>query len=354
MKLIKSQNFPPPSASTTVSSNENNLNFGTDSNVSSSSSSSFTSSNFGNVTPTPKHQQQFYNSSNPSNRLPSSKMLINNIKANSFAQNQNVSHQQNQPFSSSNQITPLVHYYCNKCSKSLLEKKNNQSFIVTQHFNQPNVPLNQQVSINTKSYPINSSTAQSKVETETSINGCSNCAHLLPQCVICLRLMKINLAPSQMVNHSQNSNQNYHILPLSRSQPFLHHASAKIVSNSYPSSKTKSILLHRNVNSPNVHQNENHSPGVNANSALSNNINSNDEKRIKDATHEQNCVDNNSVFQNENIYFLANSKFGTWFSWCATCKHGGHIKHLIDWFKHHKKCPYVHCECICTNLDYQN
>jgi hypothetical protein len=274
-------------------------------------------------------------------------MLINNIKANSFAQNQNVSQQQSQPFSSSNQITPLVHYYCNKCSKSLLEKKNNQSFIVTQHFNQPNVPLNQQVSINTKSYPINS---QSKVETETSINGCSNCAHLLPQCVICLRLMKINLAPSQMINHSQNSNQNYHILPLSRSQPFLHHTSAKIVSNSYPSSKTKSILLHRNVNSPNVHQNENHSPGINANSALSSNMNSNDEKHIKDAPHEQNCVDNN----NENMYFLANSKFGTWFSWCATCKHGGHIRHLIDWFKHHKKCPYVHCECICTNLDYQN
>ena len=368
MKLIKSQNFLPPSASTTVSSNENNPNFATDSNVSSSSSSSFTSSNFGNITPTPKHQHQLNNPSNPSNmnqmntnrigvnQLQASKILINNLKLNPLTQNQYLSQQQNQISSNSNQIQTLSHYICNKCGKNLLEKKNVQNFFISHNFNQSNVPLNQQISINTKNYPINNT--PSKIENDTSINGCSNCSHLLPQCVICLRLMKINLTPSHLINPAQNPNQNFHILPLNRSQPFLHQTNAKLVSTSYPSNKNKPILLHCNLNSPNSFSNDNYSHGVNLNNALSNNLiltTQQIQKKTNEHTKENNICDNvKAVFQSENIYFLSNSKFGSWFSWCATCKHGGHIKHLIDWFKDHKKCPYVHCECLCTCLDYEN
>jgi hypothetical protein len=56
--------------------------------------------------------------------------------------------------------------------------------------------------------------------------------------------------------------------------------------------------------------------------------------------------------QNENIYFLVNSKYGNWFSWCQSCKHGGHVKHLIDWFRTHQKCPFLHCKCCCISIDY--
>jgi hypothetical protein len=56
--------------------------------------------------------------------------------------------------------------------------------------------------------------------------------------------------------------------------------------------------------------------------------------------------------QNENIFFVVNSKYGNWFSWCQSCKHGGHIKHLIDWFRSHQKCPFLHCKCCCISIDY--
>lgn len=55
--------------------------------------------------------------------------------------------------------------------------------------------------------------------------------------------------------------------------------------------------------------------------------------------------------QNENIEFLNTNKFGKWFSWCQTCKHGGHLNHLMDWFKSHDKCPFLHCKCRCLNSD---
>jgi hypothetical protein len=347
MKLLKSQNC------VTSTANENNQNFATDSNVSSSSSSSFTSSNFGNITPTPKHQPQYNNSSNPSilnqmstrsgfNQSQALKMLNSNLKINPYFQNQLMSQQHNQ-------VQSLVHYNCNECGKNLLEKKNSHNFLISQHFNQPNVPLNQQISINTKNYTNSHTSGSSKIENEITVHGCSNCAHLLPQCVVCLRLMKINLIPNQ----SQNPNQNYHVLPLNRSQPFLHQTNAKLISTSYPSSKNKSNLLHCNINSPNSFSNENYSLGLNSNSTLSNNLILTTQQSEKKAN--ENIFDNRKVvFQSENIFFLSNSKFGSWFSWCATCKHGGHIKHLVDWFKDHKKCPYVHCECLCTCIDYEN
>lgn len=54
----------------------------------------------------------------------------------------------------------------------------------------------------------------------------------------------------------------------------------------------------------------------------------------------------------EALALVAHTKIGNWFSWCQTCKHGGHIKHLIDWFRVNQKCPYLHCECECTSIDF--
>nr|CAG4714812.1 unnamed protein product [Naegleria fowleri] len=35
------------------------------------------------------------------------------------------------------------------------------------------------------------------------------------------------------------------------------------------------------------------------------------------------------------------------FSWCTRCKHGGHVKHLLDWFENHEECPVSDCKCKC-------
>ncbi|KRY40497.1 WD repeat-containing protein mio-A [Trichinella spiralis] len=39
-----------------------------------------------------------------------------------------------------------------------------------------------------------------------------------------------------------------------------------------------------------------------------------------------------------------------WFVWCCLCKHGGHKKHLNQWFKRNSKCPVPKCKCECTTL----
>jgi len=45
------------------------------------------------------------------------------------------------------------------------------------------------------------------------------------------------------------------------------------------------------------------------------------------------------------------SHFSDWFTWCQTCRHGGHASHLIQWFKHHPECPVTGCNCKCASLD---
>ncbi|KRY76871.1 WD repeat-containing protein mio-A, partial [Trichinella pseudospiralis] len=39
-----------------------------------------------------------------------------------------------------------------------------------------------------------------------------------------------------------------------------------------------------------------------------------------------------------------------WFVWCCMCKHGGHKKHLNEWFKRNSKCPMPKCKCECMTL----
>ena len=40
-----------------------------------------------------------------------------------------------------------------------------------------------------------------------------------------------------------------------------------------------------------------------------------------------------------------------WFTWCQTCRHGGHAKHLLEWFEEHTECPVNNCDCNCMSLD---
>nr|XP_053633345.1 GATOR complex protein MIOS-like [Cherax quadricarinatus] len=48
------------------------------------------------------------------------------------------------------------------------------------------------------------------------------------------------------------------------------------------------------------------------------------------------------------------SNFTSWFTWCQTCRHGGHAHHLMEWFKEHTECPVTSCNCKCMSLDTVN
>ncbi|KAK7083685.1 hypothetical protein SK128_028073 [Halocaridina rubra] len=41
----------------------------------------------------------------------------------------------------------------------------------------------------------------------------------------------------------------------------------------------------------------------------------------------------------------------SWFTWCQTCRHGGHAFHLMEWFKEHTECPVTQCTCKCMSID---
>ncbi|XP_059619271.1 GATOR complex protein MIOS [Phlebotomus argentipes] len=43
--------------------------------------------------------------------------------------------------------------------------------------------------------------------------------------------------------------------------------------------------------------------------------------------------------------------FSKWFSWCQTCRHGGHTEHLVQWFQQHSECPVTSCNCKCFAVD---
>ncbi|XP_005181479.1 GATOR complex protein MIOS [Musca domestica] len=46
--------------------------------------------------------------------------------------------------------------------------------------------------------------------------------------------------------------------------------------------------------------------------------------------------------------------FSKWFSWCQTCRHGGHTEHLMQWFKQNAECPVSSCSCRCFDMDVTN
>ncbi|KAK0099087.1 hypothetical protein PV326_006551 [Microctonus aethiopoides] len=45
------------------------------------------------------------------------------------------------------------------------------------------------------------------------------------------------------------------------------------------------------------------------------------------------------------------TEFGNWFTWCQTCRHGGHTDHITHWFRQHSECPVTSCSCRCFTLD---
>ncbi|XP_012940949.1 GATOR complex protein MIOS-A [Aplysia californica] len=43
--------------------------------------------------------------------------------------------------------------------------------------------------------------------------------------------------------------------------------------------------------------------------------------------------------------------FQEWFTWCQTCRHGGHAAHITEWFREHSECPVTGCPCKCVAQD---
>eukprot|EP00033_Pygsuia_biforma_P001903 GCRY01002124.1.p1 GENE.GCRY01002124.1~~GCRY01002124.1.p1 ORF type:complete len:1101 (+),score=279.38 GCRY01002124.1:245-3547(+) len=39
------------------------------------------------------------------------------------------------------------------------------------------------------------------------------------------------------------------------------------------------------------------------------------------------------------------------FTWCQTCRHGGHASCLLRWFEEHTECPIPGCQCMCLACD---
>lgn len=40
-----------------------------------------------------------------------------------------------------------------------------------------------------------------------------------------------------------------------------------------------------------------------------------------------------------------------WFTWCQKCRHGGHMVHMIQWFRAHDECAASDCPCQCRLAD---
>jgi len=201
--------------------------------------------------------------------------------------------------------------------------------------------------------------------------------------------MKVNLIPSSnTTNHPAQASTNLPqrpqlptMIPLNRSQS-LYDPTVPLKILSIPmnsSGSTGKTSYENKINSlispPLLYQNQNNNIGVqfsNGSVYLSNN-NSHSrnalvggESEDNSKNHNNNADENNNneeqedksletikkTMQIENQLFLDGTKFGNWFSWCQTCKHGGHIKHLMEWFKDHDKCPFLHCKCECLKLEH--
>jgi hypothetical protein len=205
-------------------------------------------------------------------------------------------------------------FLCNNCAESFDKYiANPNSGISIQ--NPINITIRSEISLNTAG-PASAKMPASNLQTgptESYIKGCINCAQFLPQCTLCMRHMKINLTPSPI---TMNLN-----------------SSTSAASSIKPKPKSPSSAGGTNVNPIAM-------------------MSASKKDQLKYQQQQQNL--SKSFVLSENLYFLNNSKFGNWFSWCQSCKHGGHIKHLADWFKSHDKCPFMHCQCRCANIEHSH
>ncbi|KAN0004083.1 hypothetical protein ACTFIZ_010242 [Dictyostelium cf. discoideum] len=64
-------------------------------------------------------------------------------------------------------------------------------------------------------------------------------------------------------------------------------------------------------------------------------------------------INNSGTINNPNdsqLWSNGSEPFEDWFTWCQTCRHGGHSQHILDWFRDHSICPVTSCDCRCSQL----
>lgn len=236
-----------------------------------------------------------------------------------------------------------IYLTCNKCGKNLLEKAplTIDTSTSSQLSRQNSQYYNSNASLNFGSFIQKSTTFK---QNDQTLNGCMYCARFLPQCTVCLKIMKINLTPNTVPNQLN------HIATLNRSQSLYANIPMPIYSNN---STDKIAMQSKSPTTIQISQ----SQTLSTNMPHSADINFHFFSDLNDATDEikPQFIQLENHFKSsvnpENVFFLNNNKFGNWFSWCQTCKHGGHINCLINWFRQHEKCPFLHCKCQCLNVD---
>ncbi len=231
-------------------------------------------------------------------KLLKSQTLVSSLLSSSSSfqhTNSQISNSRNQFSSSSlqnissyanNGLNNLVHLSCNRCGKNVYSEL-------------------QYLPINMNNFKFNAANLNKLGDQFSSILGCLNCSKFLPQCAICLRLMKISI--SHNLNSSTNSlsvtNPN-HLLSSNQyiSSPKLNIYNINL--NAPLSSNMSNTQLHYQLKSSNNH---NDYSNINNDSIdLSKTLNI----KNKNFNNENNLNNLKSIFSEENMYFIKFSKFG--------------------------------------------
>jgi hypothetical protein len=217
------------------------------------------------------------------------------------------------------------HILCNNCGKNL-------SFSLQPNRNNLNKQFN-----NNKS----------------EIIGCK-CGQYLPQCVICLKLMKINnrINIISIYADSNRSNQSPKMMAPNK-------VTSKITLYKSPNSSSLNINCVGNNTSDRDQIAIIDSKGSLLIAADTSELNANlpPSNRHAIATAKRNELNlaaqeiKSCKLSQDTLLFINTNRVGNWFSWCQMCKHGGHIRHIIEWFKSHEYCAFIHCKCQCIVID---
>ena len=194
-----------------------------------------------------------------------------------------------------NQINNSVHLICNGCGKNIYSEIPFLPFSINSATSK----------LNMDSFSINprfGNTNNQNKYNDLSLFGCVNCKKFLPQCSICLRLMKINLNPNSNNSNSAISNPSQFFHPFMGSPKLNIYGSVSVPSkganNPQQQSTIQQVQLPFQLKSPNSSHSDISNNNNNHSIKMSSLIDIKDKSTVK------------PIFSNENMLFLKMNKFG--------------------------------------------
>eukprot|EP00026_Physarum_polycephalum_P001793 Phypoly_transcript_01796.p1 GENE.Phypoly_transcript_01796~~Phypoly_transcript_01796.p1 ORF type:complete len:954 (+),score=144.73 Phypoly_transcript_01796:249-3110(+) len=179
------------------------------------------------------------------------------------------------------------------------------------------------------------------------VNSCPSCKKPLPRCSLCLLNLNCSLPtydrrssipppPTAATLHSSSSSSSLH--HSSSSSSTLHHSSPSPFHPSHPPPSPYAT----NKNQPPTPNlgGAKQPPGTPATQGAS----------AGAGTHAGNAGAGAQGGDELGQWTSGSNAFDEWFSWCQTCRHGGHAKHLLEWFSVHAECPVTDCTCKCCSI----